>query len=257
MKQLYCFLSLFIYFAQTYGQACLPDSTIRDSAVGVYPKPVSPTNPNGGITTPACINKPFSFNLTVKISDTVSVPGVPFPVNLNSAKIATSGAIMGLPEGISYACNPPDCSFPKNSIGCLILQGTPTSANAPGIYKPVITITLSTLFGNIELEYPGEFFPGEYLLTLLDENCAVSTENYGRETDTWYPTLTRGWVYTKSTEVRELSVCDAMGRVWMSRVNTTGGLFEFTSVMPDGLYLLRWKDQSGLQHSQKLILDRQ
>ncbi|MBK7303479.1 MAG: hypothetical protein IPI90_09535 [Saprospiraceae bacterium] len=58
----------------------------------------------------------FEFNLTVKISDTVTIPGVPIPVNLNNAKIATKDAISGLPKGITYECNPPDCVFLKTQL---------------------------------------------------------------------------------------------------------------------------------------------
>ena len=59
---------------QVQAQACQPDARYRDSTVGVYPSPVTASNPNGGINKAACIGKPYSFVFTVKISDTITVP---------------------------------------------------------------------------------------------------------------------------------------------------------------------------------------
>ncbi|MBK7303480.1 MAG: hypothetical protein IPI90_09540 [Saprospiraceae bacterium] len=36
MKQLYCFFTLLLVLQSGFSQACLPDSTVKDSAVGVY-----------------------------------------------------------------------------------------------------------------------------------------------------------------------------------------------------------------------------
>ena len=255
MNQLYCFFILFLALQNGFSQACLPDSTVKDSAVGVYPKPISPTNPNGGINKPACINKPFEFNLTVKISDTVTIPGVPIPVNLNFAKIPTKDAISGLPKGIGYECNPPDCIFPKNSIGCLILKGTPTSDNTPGIYRPVIKITLSTLFGNFDLEYPGQFFPGEYLLTLLDEKCNVSTRNPLEFKNLWYPAISSGMILNPMHQSGKIELLNSFGqKVWDTK-SFSGQQFDFPTNIPDGMYLICWTEQ-GIHFAQKILLQR-
>lgn len=38
----------------------------------------------------------------------------------------------GLPEGISYSCNPASCSFPGGELGCILLSGTPTDTTDIG-----------------------------------------------------------------------------------------------------------------------------
>ncbi|MBK9271685.1 MAG: T9SS type A sorting domain-containing protein [Saprospiraceae bacterium] len=256
MKQLYSFFLLSIFFQFGQAQACLPDSTIRDSAVGVYPKPITPTNPDGGIKTPACIDKPYEFVFTIKISDTVTVPGIPIPINLNFASIDTVGAISGLPVGISYACNPPNCVFQKNTIGCLVLNGTATDVNTPGIFRPVIKLTLSTVLGPVPVEYPGMFFPGEYLLTLLDKDCTVSSENVNAENELWLPTVSQGWIYQADAANKWVQLLDITGRPVFGQLSSSSGVMEIPSQYSNGIYFVKWQNASGEFRTQKIVLSR-
>lgn len=52
--------------------------------------------------------------MTVIIPDTLTIPGIPFLINLEYAKINPTGAISNLPVGISYECNPLIVNFLKN-----------------------------------------------------------------------------------------------------------------------------------------------
>jgi len=225
--------TIFNLNAQVY---CLPDSLYRDSTVGVYPRPVTPENPNGGISKPACINKPYEFVLTIKIPDTVSFQGI--VVNLNSAKIETTGAIQNLPVGITYACNPPDCVFPKLSLGCIKLYGTATSANLPGKYKPVITLNLSTAFGTFPISYPGAQFPGEYILTLLDESCQVGLSNPSEEKQSWFPNPSNGNFHTTNPNVQNIKLYNSFGQMVYSNFGSTR--IDIENQLNSGLYFIHW-----------------
>lgn len=225
--------TIFNLNAQVY---CLPDSLYRDSTVGVYPRPVTPENPNGGISKPACINKPYEFVLTIKIPDTVSFQGI--VVNLNSAKIETTGAIQNLPVGITYACNPPDCVFPKLSLGCIKLYGTATSANLPGKYKPVITLNLSTAFGTFPISYPGAQFPGEYILTLLDESCQVGLSNPSEEKQSWFPNPSNGNFHTTNPNVQNIKLYNSFGQMVYSNFGSTR--IDVENQLNSGLYFIHW-----------------
>ena len=48
------------------------------------------------------------------------------PLALDRVELETSGAVLGLPTGLTYGCNPPSCVFPKDTEGCVNLYGTPT-----------------------------------------------------------------------------------------------------------------------------------
>ncbi len=169
-------------FAQ--DDACIPDPIYADTTFGVFPGPYLEETMTGGIPDTACINEPFEFILTAVVPDTVAVMG--FVVTLNSVFIDTIGAVAGLPEGITYACNPPNCIFDANTQGCIILQGTPTDANMPGDFPLTLNLTIDTgLLGPVPTTYPGDLFPGSYSLAVAAEgsdNCTVvSTNNVLRE----------------------------------------------------------------------------
>jgi len=169
-------LLLFILLAGTsiaFGQfgTCTPDPTYADSAVGVYPLPYDPVaNPNGGITKSACKNKPYQFDFNINVPDTVNLLGQMVP--LQKLSLATSGAISNLPAGLTYACNPPNCVFDKNTVGCIAIFGTVTNAVPVGDYELLINGTLNIGF-NFPFSFPNAaLFPGTYILKVEEENSS-------------------------------------------------------------------------------------
>lgn len=183
MKKIYFALLILAHGIYAQGQACTPDSLYRDSTAGVYPPPVSEMNPNGGIDTFACIGQPFEFVFTVIIPDTFSFNGL--TLTLISASIAPEGAVSGLPSGIDYECNPPNCIFPADSMGCIVLTGTPDMSNVPGDFEPVITMTINTNIFPITTSFPGSIFPGKYILELRNAQCDLASDETFREPEAW------------------------------------------------------------------------
>ncbi|HMW39481.1 MAG: T9SS type A sorting domain-containing protein [Saprospiraceae bacterium] len=255
MKQFFTFFLLLCFFSTANAQNCVPDSTYRDSSAGVYPRPVIPGGTGKGIDKKACINKPYEFVFTVTIPDTLTIPGIPFLINLNFAKIDTTGAISNLPKGITYACNPPNCTYPKKTLGCLILKGTPTSDNLPGNYKPVIKLTIGSLLGNLQIDYPGVQFPGEYILELLDQNCLIATKDIHIVNDQFYPNPTEGWINSREDDISDLRLTDPLGRLISFQKSTTDSKFLLPENLNDGFYLLSWKSRNK-NYIQKILLQR-
>ena len=161
----FCCLLLGSYMLQ--GQNCVPNPMYQDSTVGVFPMPSSDINPDGGIDVIACNTMPYEFVFTVIIQDSISIPfGTDtIMVSLSSASITN---IEGLPNGLTYACEPADCKIEANQSGCLVIQGTPD--DDPGDYPLVIFAKMVTSLGSIDISFPGSFFPGEYVLTLEGTN---------------------------------------------------------------------------------------
>jgi len=238
------------------AQTCLPDSTLKDSSAGVYPKPVTPTNPNGGIQKKACINKAYEFVFTVVVPDTVQIPILPTPLPLEKVAIDTSNAISNLPIGIGYSCNPPNCIFKKNEFGCLILHGIPTNDNSPGDFKPVIKLKLTVNVGvpfDYTTEYPGAAFPGEYLLTLLSEkDCASSSIDTDSESFGWYPNPNSLDELRTHGQPEEVQLFDQHQRLIYS--STEAHLLQTIPMgsLPAGIYFVRWIENHQT-HLQKII----
>ncbi|MBL7816767.1 MAG: T9SS type A sorting domain-containing protein [Saprospiraceae bacterium] len=186
---LFAFFCLFSFVLNAQTPVCQPDTVkYRDSTSGVYPLPyVATTRPNGGINKPACIGKSYNFVWTVKLGDTVTVPynGSFVQAPIDSVVINTSGAIEGLPAGITYACNPANCNFKKKSYGCVVLTGTPTSANAIKAYPLKMSgraylSGIFALFNPVPLTFPGTLAEGTYDLNLYaanDSRCTTAAED--------------------------------------------------------------------------------
>lgn len=174
-----CFLS------QLASAQCIPDPIFKDSAFGVYPRPYDPAIfPNGGIKQSACIGKPYKFVFTVKVPDSVAVPQLGgIKLKLDSIKLDKKKAttITGLPVGISYNCNTPNCTFASKTTGCTFLFGSATSANTAGDYEIGIKLTafFTTFLGPITYEINAkDLAAGKYILKLEPNNstaCFVSS----------------------------------------------------------------------------------
>ena len=256
---------------QVNAQACLPDVRYKDSLVGVYPSPVTAANPNGGITKAACIGKPYSFVFTVKIADTITVP-LAGKIPLDSLTMATSGAVTGMPTGLTYACNPANCVFKKNTTGCVIIQGTPAATNTVKIYPLVIngkaySSAISFLYPNgYPAAFPGDLFPGEYNLKLLatnDPGC-ISATNDLKEVSNFsaFPNPTNGnTIITIESSVNdnfEFSLTNSLGqRIETRALNIQAGTnaFQFdSSLLPNGIYIYALSKGNRIV-SNKLIIN--
>lgn len=178
MKKIFTLITFISCSFSLFAQVCLPDTVrYRDSTAGVFPLPYDPLlSPNGGINKPACLGRPYSFTFTVKVSDSISFNGLRLP--LDSLYIATTGAVTGLPTGISYSCNPPSCSFRRRTYGCIVLSGTPAQSNTLGDFQLRITGTAVLSGFPLQQTFPSANFPGEYKIRLLAANsteCTAST----------------------------------------------------------------------------------
>ncbi|MDQ3142583.1 MAG: T9SS type A sorting domain-containing protein [Bacteroidota bacterium] len=253
MKKIIYSLIFLCFSIYGFSQACLPDSSYRDSTAGVYPKPITDANPKGGINKKACINHPYEFVFTVVIPDSILLPLLPTPIPLSFAKIDTVGAIKNLPEGIMYSCNPPDCVYPKNTIGCVILHGTPTANNTPGDFKPIIKLTIGTPFGNFEIEYPGPQFPGEYILTLLDESCQTGTKDLIISNDFWYPNPTQGHLKSKLEGAEKVMLYNSHGKMLHKVGEKSINQLNLRPFLSEGIYFICWI-QGGTHYQQKIQL---
>ena len=95
--------------------------TFTDEEV-VDPFPFTDDNPLGGISDTACINNYFEFSVSLSPTDQFPLTGA----DIANIQLPLTGAIDGLPTGMQYNCNPPDCIIPSDTVGCILIYGTPT-----------------------------------------------------------------------------------------------------------------------------------
>jgi len=118
-----------------HSQVCTPDATCPfDSLICASNR------------SPACEGVPYSNVLTLAVPSTIVINGT----TLNIARIKVN-SITGLPQGISYQCNPSNCTVNGGSRGCILISGT---ANTPGTYPTVtsLTVTITLLFSTINYD---------------------------------------------------------------------------------------------------------
>ncbi|MEO6759756.1 MAG: hypothetical protein ABIO24_09910, partial [Saprospiraceae bacterium] len=132
-------------------------SLLMMDSVFVSPPTYNDTVPNPvyGLAV-ACIGQPYLQSITVKIPQTFTTGG--FTIIINKVTASTTGAVTGLPTGITYICDPPNCVFNANTLGCILLYGTPSNpAEAPDTTELKINVILDgTVFGQ-PLMYPLKF----------------------------------------------------------------------------------------------------
>ena len=127
-------LSIILVFIFIGAQAqCTPDP--QYTIAGIYPDSAT------GLS-PGFVGQPYYENITIitPVDTFVDVPVVG-SVNVTIDNIDLT-SVSGLPNNFSYACDPPNCSFPGGSIECAELYSTvdPTAAEI-GVYQIIFETT--------------------------------------------------------------------------------------------------------------------
>ena len=169
-------LSFFLFtFCSFYAgaQNCRPDASLPDDELGVFPMPYDANeNPEGGIRDTACVGFDYEFVLTTVVGDIFRLDEA--ELDLDSLSLKKSGAVAGLPDGLDYACHPPNCSFKRQSKGCIVLYGKP-KAGTEGNHKLKITgkIYVNGSPIGLTLNFPNSSIaPGDYTVMVGDAKKA-------------------------------------------------------------------------------------
>ncbi len=261
MKNLLLILCTFVC-GQLFAQTCTPDPTFADSAAGIYPLPFYADTQSGGITLDAAIGCPYEFVFQAIVPEEVTLPQGTF--ELNSVKLTETGAVLNLPAGVEYACNPPDCFFAQGTQGCVVLYGTPDASNTPGTFDLKILAEVALLGNQLVLNdtFPGVLTNGgNYFLEVLEEPadptlCPVGTadENITPFNFTLAPNPTYGsTTLTIDADKRNeliFQIVNLTGQVIQSQVlQVEQGPNTFEMVVKDiseGMYLYSLGNEEGV-----------
>lgn len=204
---LLCIAGLTLAGSSVFAQPCERDSNLLKTKQLLSPAPYSPDSPFYNLK-PACINEPYNQSVTVFVPDTFTYLG--FKVPIQSVSIALTGAISNLPTGLTYSCDPPNCTFNPLTLGCIRLHGTPSPANNPDTFDLGISVRVRTLLGEVPLVLPRDIDPNYhyYLILRPQGQCQVSTS----DPDGPFSTL-------------QILPNPTSGQTYIQAVSTRGGIF--------------------------------
>jgi len=177
MKKLLLFALMFTLIGGTMqAQECVPDPDIDPTMVGVFPLPDTVDSPTSSLA-PACVGSPYEMVFTAVVPASITNP---IPLDLTSVRL---DSIVGLPDGLSYDCEPGDCIFLGNTIGCLVINGTPTEE---GTFDMIVYTTVNDV---LPITFPGALLDGQYRIFVCPEglcfdapNCVVGTDDVFKST---------------------------------------------------------------------------
>jgi len=176
-------LGLLLFIASIFpqfsnAQNCVPDTSLQNAPFGLYPTPFdADVFPDGGLMDfPATIGQPYELTFTVKMTDSINIP--PFNVDLDKYELDNQDGILGLPLGLEYACDPPNCSFQDSTLGCIIISGTPIAANPVGNFNLQFQ---GQIFANgddsLVFNFPSPTTGGEYVINLSRSDSLDTDED--------------------------------------------------------------------------------
>jgi len=248
---------------------CKPDPTIADTSYGVFPLPYSKTNLKGGISDTACLNTFYDFIFTLNVPKSFNA-GLFGTIPVNSIQLSTTKAVENLPTGLGYTCNPPNCTFPAGTKGCIIVSGTPTNPANVGVTDLKIKGQVNSVLP-IDITFPNAqlFAEGNYFLYIRPQGsaaCRVSSTRELAATKLRMGNLPNPFTGFTQIEVDsdlrgqfDFRVFDIMGRLIQRRpVQISQGInripFEAFDMSP-GLYIFTLTD--GLNTvSRKMVIGR-
>lgn len=141
MKKLLLLFSGMLAINFAIGQ-CTPDPQFTQP--GIFPD--SATN-----FMPAYETVAYAQTVTAVVpSDTCVILIFPPCTNLSMDSVVVE-SVTGLPPGLSFQCDNPQCQFPGGQTGCAIISGTPPLGSA-GLYN--LTIDLNAYVGGFGVANP-------------------------------------------------------------------------------------------------------
>jgi len=257
MKKVLLFLAVVLIPALSFAQTCERDSNILLVGGLLSPAPWSPDSPFINLKV-ACINEPYNQSVTINVPATFTLSGITVPIT--NVSIPTTMGVGNLPVGMTYTCDPPNCVFNANTLGCILLAGTPSAANmAPDTADLALTATVTTPFGPVPVAFPGnQAAPDDhyYLIVRPTGECVtIGTSDPGSPFSAVRampnPFTQHITIEAQSTQTGafRFEVFDLLGnRLHTETVNLFEGTNQFTydgSRLPSGTYLYTIGNTSG------------
>lgn len=181
-----------------FAQECNPDNSITEP--GVYPSELDT----------AFMDVSYDFNFHIlSIKDTaVTFGGQNLVATIDSVKV---NEVIGLPSSFYYTCNPSNCVFTYEAVGCINVKGDPT-ADDIGIHNLTIKTTVYANAGILKIPV-ADSIVGYQLIVKGDGTASV--ENIANARLNIYPNPSVSGRYTiaNAQKIEVVSVTNTQGQV--------------------------------------------
>ncbi|MBX2981593.1 MAG: T9SS type A sorting domain-containing protein [Flavobacteriales bacterium] len=233
---------------------CIPNQLYVDSVYGVWPD----TTENFA---PGMVNVFYTDTLNLLVPSQASLVDPTYPdfVTIDSVRL---DQLSGLPPGITVGCNSQTsapCTYLASSLGCGLLEGTPTQA---GTFDITIEVTVYLqVFGSTQAV--PQTFSG-YSITIADNNVAVEITDVaklGRVQNVPNPFADRTMIefgLTKASTAK-VNVFNLVGeKLWSRTVQAKAGVnrvpFEVNE-LENGIYIYH-VEAAGTTYTGRMMVNR-
>jgi len=254
MKQL-LLTFLAICIALVSFSQCSPDSSI--TSPGIFPDEMTNLDE-------AFVGQAYSTQIDVltPLDTSVSLSGLNVNVTISNIDLTS---ITGLPNNFTYACNPPNCSFPGGTYACAEIYSTVNPTQADIGYYPLV-MTTSTLAINVpligsitQLDTVDYFFIDISNATATLEHVNMSTFKISDVFPNPVSDVANFQFVIGKSENVYFYILDILGNlVDEKKINSNYGVNKFdvdVSKLPTGIYTYCFKNSNTLI-SKKLIVSK-
>ena len=232
MKKAALIFTFVLSFGTLFGQNCTADTSIK--VPGVYPEYLDT----------AIIGSPYSHTLQIlAVKDTAVVfMGQGITATVDSVVLDSIG---GLPANFTYSCEPASCVYTYENVGCAILEGNPTAAEA-GSHPLDIYVTSYARWNSFKLPVADTI--QDYVLVVNDSNMS-SIQNLRVASLIIGPNPAGNHLnVTSYRPVNELIIMDQSGREVMNvQAAHQRSLQLDISTLQSGVYYLRVMRDDGTE----------
>ncbi len=251
MKILFLFATLLLLSkSQVAAQTCTPQP---NDSKGVFTYPKGSEFINGFWYFPKAYETVAYgevFQVLIPKDTLIEVPGGGSTI-LVPVSYSQIDSVTGLPPGMGYKCNPPNCKFEAQKQGCTILYGTPPP-NSRGRYQVRIYGRTEVKTFGIPTVLPGSL--ERFFIEVADKTTALSEEQLAQIVVYPNPASTQIVVKVPDLQVLDIKIISSTGQqqgLPFQRIaqEYIAELKNFTA----GLYVIKIQTQQGEIHKKIVV----
>lgn len=206
-----------------------------------------------------CKDVPYEQIISIKVPADTTIDTTLLGQNLTINAVFNYIEILnlqGLPSGYSLACNPNDCVFPGNDVGCAVISGTTSDVGTYNLtFELNADLSAVTPFGSISIEQP--YTLESYKIIVEDCGSSGILEESKNATVAIYPNPTSDVVTISNLSqygVKNIHFYTSEGKAVKTFFTESESVSIQASDFPSGIYFVKIM-QNGGQETIRLVIE--